>query len=1158
MQLRFPNQRRIGGHAFRLGGVTSAIASAAMFGNPTTQTIEPVGIAPNKAVGTPTVAPGAVTIEPVGIPSNRGVGTPTLVPGAATIEPVGIAPNRAVGTPLIVVEGGTQFIVAVGIPPNRVVGEPTLTPGAVTVEPVGIPPNRAVGEPTLVVGEVPVIAPVGIPRRGGVGAPTVVRGNFISPVGIPSRVEVGEPTITLAAQLEIELAQPSELGVDLRTPRAAQIGEEFNKGWQGGVPVTQGTVPGSGMVGPPSYMGVSIPTQSVFVREGRFNRRRAFWNDGSYPVGAAIGGSPDPNPWQAFWEPSTPYSEVPNVLQVDMKKDYSSKGVGSATIEIENIMYPANVGGGHDVRRGYLSPLRGYMNPELAEAGGAVPTDLDGTPVTQNEWYGKLRKMAQITVYQTYGEVEPPKVFTGLIDDVDMVSRPDRITLTVRDFGQVLTDERVFGWNKDPNIRDAVTFIDRRDAYNLTRVAYDASASSSAEGHEAELAIDGDSTTFWQAGNSIGPAFTQWLQFRVRDGVYNNYFLNPDYDGATNAPDLEVYIAILPKNKEDGTPSTRDGVNLTENVWVDTGLGDVPGAAGGVPYVLHLTDVSLTGMRRTLDAEYELGEDSIIRIHVRGLPQVEGTVFYAAGVSTAVGYSQSLKVEAVKQRWVIVDDISDVVKVILRWAGFKEWEVENTGTPLPKRLVYQRGSVYMDVIDKVAEAIGYIFFMGDPTSWENSIGVPVFRKSRVVATGASPKLVVTDRVMLNEIAVKESDEPLSYIIRVRGRSDPAGSTLGGESGRRLMYTFRPPWIGTAPLYADGRLAGVLKHVIRINNLYKTIDDCRFGAYAIALQQALASILGTVEFPGYPGVDLDDHILLEDLGTGLTTRLAIAERSSSFRMGEQSKWSTTVSGSLIDTPDIQSMVQVINEAVPNVGNEPVITIPDPADPPPPGDPGAGGDPPSGALLFEDTFEGTEIDATKWDRYNGPGHAGNGLRDPASWSVVNGQAVCTAWWDGASIHSGGMSAKGGGRGITYGIFEVRMRAEADPSGQLAALALTWPDSENWPHDGELDWYETSRGIRFPYNSFLHHMFATSGSDQTYIGHNADASDWHTQRMVWEPTKIEVFRDGVLIGGLYDASKIPNVPHHVCLQQDALSNGPLAGPVRTYYDYIRVWAL
>ncbi len=1138
--LRYPNQRRVKARRLWLGGAAASITTRAVFGDPTPQDITGAG----------------------GIGPNRAVGTPTVTPGAVTIEPVGIGPNRAVGTPLIVAEGGTQFVVPVGIAPNRAVGEPTVTPGAVTVEPVGIAPNRAVGEPTVTLGEVPVIEPVGIPRRGGVGSPTIVRGNFISPVGITSRVAVGEPTITLAAQLQVELAQPSELGVDLRTPPSSQIGEEFNQGWQGGVPVPVGTVPGRGMSAPPSHLGVNIPSQSVFIREGRFNRRRAYWNNGTLPVGAAIGGQPDPNPWQAFWEPSTPYVQVPNVLQIDMKKDYSSNGVGSATIQVENIMYPANAGGGHNIRRGYLSPLRGYMNPELESAGASVPTDEDGAPVTENEWYGKLRQMAQITVYQTYGGAEPPKTFTGLIDDVDMTSRPDRITLTVRDFGQVLTDERVFGWNKDPKIKDAVTFIDRGEAYELTRVAYEASASSEAADQAAELGIDGDSTTHWRAANSISPDFTQWLQFRVNDGLYSTFFLNPDYDGATNAPDLEVFVSILPKNKEDGTAAKRNGVALTQNEWVDTGLGDVPGAAGGIPYVLHLTNVSLEGTRRSLDAAYELGRNSIVRIHFRGLPQVEGTVYYAAGVSTAVAYSEALRPEAVRQRWVIVDDIADVVRVVLRWAGFKEWEVENTGTPLPKRLVYQRGSVYMDVIQKVSEAIGYIFFMGDPTSWENSIGVPIFRKARVIATGASPKIVVTDRVMLNEIAVKESDESLSYIIRVRGRSDPAGSSLGGESGRRLMFTFRPPWIGTAPAYADGRLAGVLKHVIRINNLYKTIDDCRFGAYAIALQEALASILGTVEFPGYPGVDLDDHILLEDLGTGLTTRLAIAERSSSFRYGEQSKWSTTVSGSLIDTPDIQAMVQVINEAAPNSGSvdTPQITLPNPDPPPPWG--GIGTPPAAGTLIFEDDFSDPATlfplpgHPSKWYLYNGPGHGGNGLRRPSAFSVVNGQCVITATWDGSNIVSGGMAAKM--VDLAYGVYEVRMRVEVDPSGQLAGLALTWPNNNNWPEEGELDWFETSRGIRLPYHSFFHHRGAVSGGDQTHVLHNADASEWHVQRMEWTPERVEVFRNDVLIGGLYDPLKIPNTYHHACLQLDALANGPLSVPVRAYYDYIKVWTI
>jgi hypothetical protein len=103
------------------------------------------------------------------------------------------------------------------------------------------------------------------------------------------------------------------------------------------------------------------------------------------------------------------------------------------------------------IERGALAPFRGYATP------GLVGWD----PGMQNEWFDVLARNAQITLYQSI-DGEECKTFTGLIDDIDMEANPATITLTVRDFGQVLTDQRLFGWVKDPYVRDPVTFADRR------------------------------------------------------------------------------------------------------------------------------------------------------------------------------------------------------------------------------------------------------------------------------------------------------------------------------------------------------------------------------------------------------------------------------------------------------------------------------------------------------------------------------------------------------------------------------------------------------------------------------------------------------------------------------------------------------------------------
>ncbi len=209
-----------------------------------------------------------------------------------------------------------------------------------------------------------------------------------------------------------------------------------------------------------------------------------------------------------------------------------------------------------------------------------------------------------------------------------------------------------------------------------------------------------------------------------------------------------------------------------------------------------------------------------------------------------------------------------------------------------------------------------------------------------------------------------------------------------------------------------------------------------------------------------------------------------------------------------------------------------------------------------LILDEQFNGESVDTGIWSRYNGPGHAGNGLRDPAAFSVQDGQLVVTAWWDGFNIHSGGMAHRGS---YTYFRAESRVRTEYDSTQQLSGLTLTWPDSNRWPQDGENDWYETGLGHgvnRNPFASFIHHPHEPGPTQQTYVEHAANGTEWHTMTMEVASDHLTIWRDGVVIANLTDPSEWAHVPHHVCLQLDAFSNNPLAGPVRMFVDYCKVW--
>ena len=46
-----------------------------------------------------------------------------------------------------------------------------------------------------------------------------------------------------------------------------------------------------------------------------------------------------------------------------------------------------------------------------------------------------------------------------------------------------------------------------------------------------------------------------------------------------------------------------------------------------------------------------------------------------------------------------------------------------------------------------------------------------------------------------------------------------------------------------------------------------------------------------------------------------------------------------------------------------------------------------------LVFEENFDGSEVNASVWSMYDGPGHAGHGLRSPEAFTVEDGCLVIT---------------------------------------------------------------------------------------------------------------------------------------------------------------------
>lgn len=828
------------------------------------------------------------------------------------------------------------------------------------------------------------------------------------------------------------------------------------------------------------HVGAAKPAAVAKIRLGHFVRGYAPWAD---PISARIYGESPTNPWCATWVPDSDWIDLPNVLQVDANQDYDNNGIQVATLVIENILFPERVGPLGDVYhlidRGALSPWRGASVP------------LRGTPEEKNEWYGMLSRNAQVKLWLGYGDALSA-TWTGLIDDFDAQSAPDRVTVVARDFGQVLVDGHVFGWNKSKQLPEPTIFEAKRtDAAGVSR-GHAAKASSTRRGHPARFVEDRNLQSSWISQDHSTAAVTEWVEVTLPRGRYESIAIHPRYAGmevfvgiyarddgrggepcrvdgepieegwitaADLAPERQANTGTVPGthggwpyvrrwesmsdrgqtpslpgrfdlgdnsilrvgfrrlrrigpgvhragvvrlraiHRKDPTPirlkpvgrgaeassmsaaqnapdrvldtdrvtrwlsRDRTGTNLTEWVeihlpkgrydsfviepayagmemyvgvyargkskvdgnpvpegFVALGNGAVPGAAnGGWPWVLHVPTLEHSikkAEKFALGHRFDLGENSVLRVGFSKLQQVEpGT--YRAGVVRLKAMTRSPVEQSKPKRKVIeVNDVSDMVRVALRWAGFKEWNIEDTGVNLEqkKQFAFNRANTYMDIVKKAQEATGYVFFIAPPTEADLSLGIPTFVSSQVIQD--PPELTeIRDTDLLTGIQAKATDEPLATNIRVRGKPaklSQGGQTLGQEKDRTVMAHYRPPWG-----LRTHRMAGMLKHVIHHEPKARTVQECLVLAQLIALQQALVAAAVEIEIPGHPDFLLNQQVAVTDQGTGLRTRVYIARRHTSFTGGEKPSFKTSLGGALIDLEDVQGVIADLKSALEGV-------------------------------------------------------------------------------------------------------------------------------------------------------------------------------------------------------------------------------------------------
>jgi Glycosyl hydrolases family 16 len=153
------------------------------------------------------------------------------------------------------------------------------------------------------------------------------------------------------------------------------------------------------------------------------------------------------------------------------------------------------------------------------------------------------------------------------------------------------------------------------------------------------------------------------------------------------------------------------------------------------------------------------------------------------------------------------------------------------------------------------------------------------------------------------------------------------------------------------------------------------------------------------------------------------------------------------------------------------------------------------------------------------------------------------------------SGGVDSTPSGQ--LYGRYSVRFRATVNGPGYKTAWLL-WPDSGDWPRDGEIDYPEGSLDGGFA--GFVHHQGATSGSDQTRIPSSGSAggyAPWHEATIEWSPGKVEFFLDGASIGAT--TARVPATSMHWVLQSETevtATPTPDTSTAVIEIDWVSVW--
>lgn len=234
---------------------------------------------------------------------------------------------------------------------------------------------------------------------------------------------------------------------------------------------------------------------------------------------------------------------------------------------------------------------------------------------------------------------------------------------------------------------------------------------------------------------------------------------------------------------------------------------------------------------------------------------------------------------------------------------------------------------------------------------------------------------------------------------------------------------------------------------------------------------------------------------------------------------------------------------------------------------------GGDPPPDTaaerygwgtpLPASDEFDYTgPPDPEKWGVYDSEGHDGNGVRDPDQVTVQDGYLRIEGTEDGAS---GALAQQFDQQ---YGRWECRARFESsDPSGEsYHPVLIVWPESEEWPEDGEYDWLEIEDVDTDQIQAYLHYPHDDGPVEQEYVTgpSGIDFTEWHNFAFEWVEGSLRGFLDGEewfsLDGSMTSSNgrRLDSMPSgHLTIQLDNFTGSSGLQPAYFDVEWARVYS-